>query len=66
MIGEQKISGFFLPHLMIHSGRSKPSISDMPQHQPFIQYAAIEHAVLDCKYSLVDLLDFARFEHYEN
>ena len=53
---------YFLPNLCIHSGRSKPSFADMPQHQPFIQYAAIEHAVLDCKYSLVELLDFARYE----
>ena len=47
---------------MIHSGRSKPSFKDMPQKQPFIQYAAIEHATLDCKYSLVELLDYARYE----
>lgn len=59
-------NGTFLPHLMIHSGRSKPSYTDMPQHQPFIQYAAIEHAVLDCKYSLVELMDYARFEQYED
>ncbi len=52
----------FLPGLCIHSGRSKPSKTDMPQHLPFIQYAAIENAVLDCKYSLVELLDFARYE----
>lgn len=56
----------FLPHLAIHSGRSKPSLADMPQHQPFIQYAAIEHAVLDCKYSLVELLDSARYEKVED
>lgn len=54
--------GYFLPKLMIHSGRSKPSFSDMPQKQPFIQYSAVEHAVLDCKYSLVELLDYARYE----
>ena len=53
---------YFLPRLRIHSGRSKPSFADMPQHQPFMQYAAIEHAILDCKYSLVELLDFARYE----
>ncbi len=53
---------YYLPNLRIHSGRSKPSFADMPQHQPFIQYAAIEHAVMDCKYSLVELLDFARYE----
>ena len=48
--------------LFVHSGRSKPSPSDMPQHQPFIQYAAIENAVLDCKYSLVELFKSARYE----
>lgn len=53
---------FYLPYLRIHSGRSKPSFADMPQHQPFMQYSAIEHAVMDCKYSLVELLDFARYE----
>ena len=53
---------YYLPKLRIHSGRSKPSFADMPQHQPFIQYAAIEHAVMDCKYSLIELLDFARYE----
>lgn len=53
---------WFLPGFSIHSGRSKPGESDMPQHLPFIQYAAIEHAVLDCKFSLVELLDYARYE----
>lgn len=53
---------YYLPNLRIHSGRSKPSFADMPQHQPFIQYAAIEHAIMDCKYSLIELLDFARYE----
>ena len=52
----------YLPGLTIHSGRSKPNQEDMPQHQPFIQYAAIENAIFDCKYSLVDLLDFACYE----
>lgn len=53
---------WFLPGLTIHSGRSKPSSNDMPQQVPFIQYASIEHAVFDCKYSLVELLDYARYE----
>lgn len=53
---------YYLPGMCIHSGRSKPSEYNMPQHLPFIQYASIEHAVLDCKYSLVELLDFARYE----
>lgn len=59
---DKKLPVFYLPQLRIHSGRSKPSFSDMPQHQPFMQYAAIEHAILDCKYSLIELLDFARYE----
>ena len=61
MVSKEKLV-YFLPNLRIHSGRSKPSFADMPQHQPFIQYAAIEHAVMDCKYSLIELLDFARYE----
>lgn len=52
----------FLSGMMVHSGRSKPSAQDMPQVLPFIQYAALEHAVMDCKYSLVELLDHARYE----
>lgn len=52
----------FLPGMIIHSGRSKPSNDDMPQRLPFIQYAALEHAVLDCKFSLIELLDYARYE----
>lgn len=53
---------YFLPGMTIHSGRSKPSESDMPQRLPFVPFSAIEHAVLDCKYSLVELLDSARYE----
>jgi len=52
----------FCPGFFIHSGRSKPSEFDMPQKQPFIQYAAIENAAYDCKYSLVELLKSARYE----
>ena len=52
----------YLPGLTIHSGRSKPNKKDMPQNQPFIQYSAVENAVLDCKYTLVELLDFASYE----
>jgi len=51
-----------LPGMCIHSGRSKPSKTDMPQRVPFIQYASIENAVMDCKYSLIELLDYARYE----
>lgn len=52
----------FLPRLVIHSGRGHITKKDMPLNQPFIQYSAIEHAVLDCKYSLVELLDFAKYK----
>lgn len=52
----------FLPGMIIHSGRSKPNKEEMPQKLPFIQYAALDHAVMDCKYALVELLDFARYE----
>lgn len=52
----------FLPSFIIHSGRSKPSAADMPQHQPFVQFAAVDHAVKDCKYTLVELLATAHYE----
>lgn len=54
--------GDYLPNLIIHSGRAKPSEEDMPQKQPFVQFAAIENAVKDCKPMLVDLLDYAKYE----
>ena len=49
--------------MIVHSGRSKPNFDDMPQHQPFLQYSAVEHALFDCKYSLVEVLDFACFDN---
>lgn len=52
----------FLPNFVIHSGRSKPSTNDMPQKQPFVQFAAVDHAVKDCKYTLVELLASAHYE----
>lgn len=52
----------YLQGMVIHSGRSKPNSKDMPQHQPFLQYSAIEHALFDCKYTLVEVLDFACFD----
>lgn len=61
-VKDDKEESSFLPGLIIHSGRSKPSNSDMPQKLPFIQYAALEHATLDCKYSLIELFDYARYE----
>lgn len=56
------LTHYFLPGMTIHSGRSKPSEYDMPQHLPFIPFSAIEHAVMDCKFSLIELLDSARYE----
>lgn len=56
------IQHYFLPGMTIHSGRSKPCEEDMPQQLPFIPYSALEHAVLDCKYSIVQLLDSAHYE----
>ena len=56
----------FLPNFIIHSGRSKPSAADMPQHQPFVQFAAVDHAVKDCKYTLVELLATAHYEKGNN
>lgn len=61
-IDNNESTHYFLPGMSIHSGRSKPAEHDMPQHFPFIPYSAIEHAVLDCKYSLVRLLNTARYE----
>ena len=60
--GNKGIKHYYLPGMTIHSGRSKPSKEDMPQWLPFIPYSAIEHAVNDCKYSTVELLDSARYE----
>lgn len=54
--------GDYLPRFVIHSGRAKPTVEDMPQKQPFVQYAAIENAVKDCKPMLVELLDYAKYE----
>lgn len=57
----EKAEGF-LPNFIIHSGRSKPNEQDMPQHQPFVQFAAVDHAIKDCKYTLVELLATAHYE----
>lgn len=59
---EEIIDDSFYPGFFIHSGRSKPGTEVMSQKVPFIQYATLEHAVLDCKYSLIELLDNARYE----
>lgn len=52
----------FLPQFVIHSGRSKPNGDDMPQKQPFIQFAALDNAIHDCKYILTELLYSAHYE----
>lgn len=48
--------------VIIHSGRSQPGMDDMPQRLPFVQYAALENAVFDCKHTLINLLTSARYE----
>lgn len=52
----------FLPRFIIHSGRSKPNEEDMPQKQPFLQFAALDHAIRDCKYTLSELLYSVHYE----
>lgn len=66
MMADKSTYGSYLPRFIIHSGRAKPTKNDMPQEQPFIQYAAIENAVKDCKPMLVELLDFAKYEPSNN
>ena len=61
-VNPQEMSDDYLQGMIIHSGRSKPNKENMPQHQPFLQYAAIENAFFDCKYTLVEVLDFACFD----
>lgn len=60
--GKQNCDGDFLPQFIIHSGRSKPNHEDMPQHQPFLQFSALDNAVRDCKYTLTELLYSAHYE----
>jgi vacuolar-type H+-ATPase subunit F/Vma7 len=57
---------YTLPQFIIHSGRSKPSLKDMPQRQPFLQFSAVENAVKDCKYTLSELLYSAHYEKNSN
>lgn len=61
LVGERTTDGF-LPQFIIHSGRSRPTAKDMPQKQPFIQFAALDHAIRDCKYTLTELLYSAHYE----
>lgn len=55
---------YLLPGMSIHSGRSLPSADDMPQHIPFIQFASLENAINDCKYSLVELMEHAYYDRH--
>lgn len=59
---KEAVDNDFLPQFVIHSGRSKPSSEDMPQKQPFIQFAALDNAIQDCKYTLTELLYSAHYE----
>lgn len=52
----------FQEGLSIHSGRGHHSEEVMPQHVPFIEYSAMSKMVDDCKFTLVNLLDFAKYE----
>ncbi|MGN0188783.1 MAG: hypothetical protein ACI395_04635 [Candidatus Cryptobacteroides sp.] len=61
-VDNQNQKHYFLPGFSIHSGRSKPAVHDMPQRLPFVQFSLLEHAVLDCKYELVELLDTVAYE----
>ncbi len=50
----------FLNQLIIHSGRSRPSIEDMPQDVPFVQFSSIKNSLKDCKFSLTEIFYAAR------
>lgn len=52
----------FQEGLLIHSGRSKPEEANMPQKVPFIQYSSLYDALIDCKYTLVNLLSYAKYQ----
>ena len=61
ILGQDSQEGF-LPNFIIHSGRGKCTKADMPQKLPFVTYAQISHAINDCKYNLIQLFDFVRYE----
>jgi len=61
-VDNKEVKYEYLPKFIIHSGRSKPSEDDMPQHQPFVQFSALENVIANCKYSLVELLNMAHYE----
>lgn len=58
----REINKFRNAKLTIHSGRGNVEKSKMPQHVPFIQYSALKAALNDCKYSLVSLFSYAKYE----
>lgn len=62
VIKSQDDNDDFLPNFIIHSGRGKCSETDMPQKLPFVSYAQMSHAINDCKYNLIQLFDFVRYE----
>lgn len=66
LVNNYDYESYYLPRFIIHSGRSKPGYHDMPQHQPFVQFAAVDHAVRDCKYTLSELLYSAHYEKGDN
>ena len=63
VIKSQDDNNDFLPNFIIHSGRGKCSETDMPQKLPFVSYAQMSHAINDCKYNLIQLFDFVRYEN---
>ena len=66
LVNNYDYESYYLPRFIIHSGRSRPGYHDMPQHQPFVQFAAVDHAVRDCKYTLSELLYSAHYEKGDN
>lgn len=62
VIKSQDDNNDFLPNFIIHSGRGKCSETDMPQKLPFVSYAQMSHAINDCKYNLIQLFNFVRYE----
>ena len=60
---EDKKNVAFHPNFIIHSGRGKCTNEDMPQQVPFVSYAQLSQAINDCKFNLVQLFDFLRYEN---
>lgn len=57
VLREDSIGGreTFCEGMIIHSGRAKPNAEAMPMHLPFIPFASVERALMDCKYTLYEL-----------